>query len=141
VNLVSLKVTRVDGPGASRCPEDICPFLKGDKSSSLMMSWSAGRNLVASIPPSDPVECSVVGMPPGSERALMNDTLILGVGEDQACGGMDFEVKKPVEAAVRSVLGSGSESSRLLRGGEVFLGQGPLEPGFDLAWTSSRLST
>jgi hypothetical protein len=103
VNLGSLKVTRVDG---SLVQADVlktfAPFFKGDKVKLFddeLERWKKSRRRQS--PPSDPVECSVVGMPPGSERALMNDTLILGVGEDQGVvAGMDFEVKKPVEAAV-----------------------------------------
>jgi hypothetical protein len=102
-NLGLLKVTRIDGLLVhADVLKTYAPFYTNDLVKLFddeMDRWKQSRRKKQL--PSDSVECSVAGIPPGSEHALMNETIILGAGEDQGVvAAMDFELKKPVEAAV-----------------------------------------
>jgi len=51
--------------------------------------------------PAEPIQCSVAGPVPGTDRILTNEVAILSAGEDQGVvAGMNFQLRKPVEATV-----------------------------------------
>ena len=102
-NLGILKVTRVEaGFVQADVDKAFTTFYKNDSVKSFedeLDRWKQSRRRRPLS--ADPIECSVASCSQGSDRAITNETIILSAGEDQGVvAGMDFELKKPVEATV-----------------------------------------
>jgi hypothetical protein len=102
-NLGILKVTRVEAGFAQADVDKVfTTFYKNESVKSFedeLDRWKQSRRRRPLS--ADPIECTVASCSQGSDRAIMNETIILNAGEDQGVvAGMDFELKKPVEATV-----------------------------------------
>jgi hypothetical protein len=102
-NLGVLKVTRVEaGYVQADVVKVFAPFFKDDSVKSFedeLDRWKQSRRRKPLS--ADPIECTVTGLSRDSDHAIMNETIVLNAGEDQGIvAGMDFELKKPVEATV-----------------------------------------
>jgi len=102
-NLGLLRITEVDGQ-LLHCTVIGAwfPFFAGESVKSYedeLDRWKQSRRKHPL--PAEPIQCSVAGPVPGTDRILTTEVAILSAGEDQGVvAGMNFQLRKPVEASV-----------------------------------------